>query len=151
MSEHYKTLSAVFPVIFRTVGQTAQVLLLRRANTGYMDGLWDFAGSGHVEADETASQTVVRECREELGITAPPQALTFAHLSHRLGRNGTRTYYDLYFVVRHFEGEPSRKEPEKCSALQWFAIDQLPDDMIGVRKDALRSCLQGIPYSEVID
>ena len=49
MAEHYKTLSAVFPII---INKQNQILLARRANTGYMDGKWDFAGSGHIDENE---------------------------------------------------------------------------------------------------
>lgn len=52
MGEHFKCLSAIFPIIMRTKDEKKQVLLLRRENTGYMDGLWDFAGSGHVDENE---------------------------------------------------------------------------------------------------
>lgn len=44
------------------------ILLHRRKNTGYEDGKWDIAGSGHVDEDETAQTAVIRECQEELGI-----------------------------------------------------------------------------------
>jgi len=62
---HFRALSAVFPVLLKAGGDG---LLHRRQNTGYMDGLWDFAGSGHVDGGETA-----RECREELGISVRPE------------------------------------------------------------------------------
>lgn len=93
MEEHFKSLSAVFPIILRDGDTGKQVLLHKRANTGYMDGMWDFAGSGHVDADETTTQALIRECKEEIGITIPPEELSFAHLSHRVGQSGARTYY----------------------------------------------------------
>lgn len=95
MGEHFKCLSAVFPIIMRTKNGKRQVLLLRRKNTGYMDGMWDFAGSGHVEEIETAMQAAARECKEELGITVKQSDIRFAHLSHRVGLNGARTYLIL--------------------------------------------------------
>lgn len=151
MAEHFKSLSAVFPMIFRIYAGQKQVLLLQRINTGYMDGMWDFAGSGHVDENESAKQAVVRECREELGITVELSDIRFAHLSHRVGRNGAHTYYDIYFVVDSFANEPYIAEPEKCSGLQWFDIDKLPDDIIGIRKQALHLYLESKPYSEVIN
>lgn len=150
MDEHYRTLSAVFPIILREIDGDRQVLLHRRANTGYMDGKWDFAGSGHVEKVETAKMAVVRECIEELGIIVDADDVRFAHLSHRLGRQGARTYYDIYFIVHKYDGAPMIAEPEKCSALEWFSIDALPMEMIDLRRRALEDCLKGIPYSEII-
>ena len=151
MAEHYRTLSAVFPVVMRLRREHKQVLLARRANTGYMDGKWDFAGSGHVDENETAIHAVLREAREELGIEIREGDVSFAHLSHRLGKNGGRTYYDIYFVVTRYGGQPYIAEPEKCSDLEWFDVDHLPPDMIPVRRDVLRRYLSGEHYSEVIE
>ncbi len=147
---HYKTLSAIFPIIIKQSGNTRQVLLHRRANTGYMDGKWDFAGSGHVDEGESATQAVVRECREEVGIHVQAADIQFAHLSHRLGLNGGRTYYDIYFYVNSYDGAPTINEPEKCSALEWFDVNALPEDMIDFRRQILLDCLNGVTYSEVI-
>ena len=70
--EHYRSYSAVFPILLRDGKDGREVLLHLRQNTGYMDGTWDFAGSGHVDENETARQAVARECREELGICVDP-------------------------------------------------------------------------------
>ncbi len=150
MSKHYKTFSAVFPLLFMTEKDKKYVLLAKRENTGYMDGMWDLAGSGHVDENETAMQALVREAKEEIGIRIEVCDVKFAHLSHRLGMNGNRTYYDIYFSVERFSGEPTITEPEKCSDLKWFDIECLPSDMIGLRKEVLRSYLESMHYSEVI-
>lgn len=147
MPEHYRTLSAVFPIIIGNENGKMKVLLARRMNTGYIDGMWDFAGSGHVDRGETASQAVIRECMEELGITCEPCDIRFAHLSHRLGKNN---YYDIYFTVERFSGKPYIAEPEKCSELLWFYLDALPHDMIEIRKKALENHLNGEHYSEIV-
>ena len=147
MAEHYKTLSAVFPII---INKQNQILLARRANTGYRDGKWDFAGSGHVDENETATQAVIREAKEEMGILVSVNDVKFAHLSHRIGKNGNRTYYDIYFFIKAFTGIPFIAEPEKCSGLRWFGIDGLPEDMIDIRKKVLYECLNANTYSEFI-
>lgn len=151
MAEHYRTLSAVFPMIFRKgEGNRRQVLLHQRANTGYMDGMWDFAGSGHVDEGETAGQAAVRECKEETGLDVDIADLSFAHLAHRVGHNGARTYYDIYFEVRRFSGIPVIAEPEKCSGMEWFDLEQLPANMIPIRKKSLENYQNAIYYSESI-
>ena len=147
MTEHFSTLSAIFPII---INESRQVLLAKRANTGYMDGKWDFAGSGHVDENETATQAVVREAKEELGILIDSANIKFAHLSHRVGKNGNRTYYDIYFWVNSFLGNPIIAEPNKCSELKWFSINYLPNDMIDIRKKVLQNCLSENNYSEFL-
>lgn len=112
MDEHFKALSAVFPIITRSDGTACKILLHRRTNTGYQDGKWDISGSGHVDEDETARAAVIRECKEELGIDVQVEELMFVHLSHRLSFD--RTYYDIYFVVNNYAGEPTIMEPDKC-------------------------------------
>ena len=147
MSQHFKTLSAVLPVVIRESGGRDEVLLLRRANTNYMDGKWDFAGSGHVEAGETASQAVCRELLEETGLVAQPKDTVFLHLSHRVKEP---TYYDIYFEIRQWTGEPAIREPEKCSAMGWFPVDDLPRDMIPNRRRVFLLARTGVAYSETL-
>ena len=69
MDEHFRSLSAIFPLIIKNVKNGIQILLHRRQNTGYQDGKWDIAGSGHVDEGETAQAAVIRECSEEIGLT----------------------------------------------------------------------------------
>lgn len=147
MSQHFKALSAVLPVVLREQDGREEVLLLRRANTNYMDGRWDFAGSGHVEEGETASQAVCRELFEETGLIAKPEDTVFLHVSHRVKEP---TYYDFYFAIRSWEGEPSIQEPDKCSAMAWFPVDDLPQDMIPNRRRVFLLSRTGAPYSEII-
>ena len=149
MSEHYKSLSAVYPIILKEEKGHQYVLLHQRMHTGYMDGYWDFAGSGHVDENESAIEAVVRECWEEIDIEVERKDVAFVHLCHRIGKNGARTYYDLYFVVSSFAGLPRIAEPDKCSDLQWFDITRLPDTMIIHRRDAFDHYLHHEVYSEI--
>lgn len=151
MGEHFKSLSAVFPIFLREKDDDVEILLHRRKNTGYQDGKWDMAASGHVDEGETAKMAVVRECAEELGIDVNVADLSFAHLSHRVSNNGGRTYYDIYFVVNKYEGVPEIMESNKCSELSWFKISNLPDEIITIRKAALDNYRNNIQYSEIIE
>ena len=148
MSQHFPCYSAVFPLLLREHNGKREVLLHRRHNTGYMDGKWDIAGSGHVDEGETARQALARECAEELGIRVRPEDAEFAHVCHRLGKEGDRTYYDLYFFVRAYQGTPAIMEPNKCDGLDWFPLDALPEDMIDFRRQHLYQALRGEMYDE---
>lgn len=147
MSQHFRTLSAVLPVVLREQDGREEVLLLLRANTNYMDGKWDFAGSGHVEEGETASQAVCRELWEETGLAAKPEDAEFLHVSHRIKE---LTYYDFYFEIRKWEGDPTIREPDKCSGMAWFPTDALPEDMIPNRRRVFLLARTGVPYSEIV-
>jgi 8-oxo-dGTP diphosphatase len=151
MGEHFKSLSAIFPIILKKKDDNMQILLHRRKNTGYQDGKWDIAASGHVDEGETAKMAVVRECAEELGIDVKITDLSFVHLSHRVSNSGGRTYYDIYFVVNNYDGMPKIMEPDKCSELRWFKINDLPIEIIDIRKIVLDNYRNNIQYSEIIE
>ena len=149
LEEPFKSFSAVFPLILDNSAIDTKVLLHRRQNTGYQDGKWDIAGSGHVDKNETAQTALIRECKEEIGIDVKLEDITFVHLSHRLSKD--RIYYDIYFLVKAYDGTPRIMEPNKCSELKWFSINNLPDDIIECRKQDIQNYLQGMHYSEKIE
>lgn len=108
-----------------------KVLLQLRQNTGFMDGHWACAAAGHVESGESALQAAVRESEEEIGILLTPDSLTALSTLHRTN-GGSRVLdqrVDFFFSCTQWEGEPRVREPEKCAALQWFELDQLPELM----------------------
>ena len=148
MSGHFRAFSAIFPFILQKDEDRTEILLHRRQNTGYQDGKWDIAGSGHVDEGETAQLAIVRECKEELGIDVKIEDLTFMHLSHRLSE---RTYFDIYFIVNKYVGIPSIMEAEKCFELKWFDIDDLPPDMIECRRIAIQAYKNKDYYNEIIE
>ncbi len=124
-------------------------MLHLRQNTGYMDGYWDFAGSGHVDENETARQAVARECLEELGITVDPADMEFVHLCHRVAGGDGRTYYDFCSEFGDTR-QPAVMEPDKNAGLRWFPTEALPENISTAVEVMLRPCLRGQPYSEVI-
>lgn len=40
-------------------------------------------------------------------------------------------------------------EPEKCSDLQWFYLEELPENLLEDRKEALANYKNRVPYSEL--
>ncbi|MCL2274540.1 MAG: NUDIX domain-containing protein [Defluviitaleaceae bacterium] len=128
---------------------STEILLHRRQNTGFQDGKWDIAGSGHVDKNETAQAALIRECKEEIDIDVKPGDIDFVHLSHRLSKD--RVYYDIYFIVKSYLGTPKIMETDKCSEMKWFLINDLPDDIINCRKQDIQNYLRKTYYSEKIE
>ncbi|GAA0474446.1 methyltransferase domain-containing protein [Streptomyces olivaceiscleroticus] len=106
-----------------------EVLLARRANTGYADGLLH-APSGHAEDGEDVREAMIREAGEELGLRLGPSDLRVALVMQHRSPEG-RPRIGWFFEARYGAGgEPANREPEKCSELDWFPLDALPDDMV---------------------
>ncbi len=101
---------------------------------------------GSVEQNETFRQAVLREAREEVGVTIAEQDLYFVHVFYRKGT--VSELVACVFECRVWQGEPYNREPEKHNVLQWFAIDQLPEKMIPAHRGVLGLIAQGVPYSE---
>lgn len=141
----YRTLSAIFLIIVKD----NKVLLQKRENTGYEDGKYDVAVSGHVEEKESLKEAVIRESFEEIGIKMDKQNIEFVTLIHKKDTDYHNVYMNVYFTVHSFEGDPFIKEPNKCSELKWVDLNELPSNLIKERKIALNKFLTGEVYDEV--
>ena len=86
-----------------------------------MAGLWEFPG-GKVEAGETPEATLIRELKEELGITVKEECLApFTFASH--------AYPDFHllmplYVCRRWEGIVA---PQEGQTLAWVRPNRLKD------------------------
>lgn len=147
MRERYKTASAVMLFLMRERNGKREILLQKRQNTGYADGMWDCGAAGHVEMGETMRAAMVREAAEELGITLSPADVRFATLTHKASPDGT-AYVNAFFCAECGEEEPHIGEPEKCAELRWFQLGALPENLLEDRRAALENFRRGIPYSE---
>jgi mutator protein MutT len=103
-----------------------EVLLMQRADTGYLDGFWAVPG-GSLDPHETVLQSAVREAREELNVILNPERLSLVHVLHTFPPAGNSLGF--FFVTSDWEDEPKNMEPHKCSGMQWFAFDHLPDNV----------------------
>ena len=101
--ERFKTPTAVILMVIRKRNGKEQILLQKRKNTGYMDGYYDFGASGHVENKETMKMAIIREAKEEIGITIDTKDVEFVTMIHDISKN---IYFNGYFKVTKWEGEP---------------------------------------------
>jgi 8-oxo-dGTP pyrophosphatase MutT (NUDIX family) len=120
---------ALVPASYVYLRHGDQVLLQRRANTGYMDGFWVAGAAGHVDPGETAAVAASREATEELGIHVHPGDLSFLTVMHRTdGTQDPREQrVDWFWTATRWTGTPQITEPQKCSGLDWYALDDLPE------------------------
>jgi 8-oxo-dGTP pyrophosphatase MutT (NUDIX family) len=120
-----------------------EVLLQLRQNTGYMDRHWAAAAAGHVERGETAYDAAHREAREEIGVEL--EDLQFVTSMQRTQHDEPiDERIDFFFTCRAWNGEPRIVEPAKCAALDWFALDALPDPLVPHELFVLRGLGTGL-------
>lgn len=58
-------------------------------------------------------------------------------------------YYNTYFKVTKWEGEPKINEPDKIEEIKWCNVDELPENLIDIRKNGIKNYLGNIYYSEI--
>lgn len=118
----------LFPIVVHTLIENAgRFLFLRRASTGFGDGLYQPPG-GHLLKGESVTAAARRECREEAGILVAPGDLK-PLCSIPYGSGGGQGV-DFIFLAERFVGEARIGEPHKCDDLQWFALDALPTNVV---------------------
>lgn len=125
--------------------QQDKILLHLRKNTGYCDGMWSLVG-GHVEDGESATEGIIREAYEEVGINLYPDQIRVVHVMHR---KTNRLNVDVFFDCRSWQGEIQNLELEKCEKLEFFPFNALPLNIVDYNSMALKHILEDKFYSEL--
>jgi len=122
-----------------------KILLSRRYQTGYRDGEYSLP-AGHTDLGEYASEGAIREIKEEVGVSIRKEDLTPAHIMHRHCGDHERT--DFFFSTKKWDGDLVNCEPEKCDQIEWFPIENLPENTVPYIREAIKSWHSGNFYSE---
>ncbi|PRY32745.1 NUDIX domain-containing protein [Umezawaea tangerina] len=120
-------------------------LLLIRRRGRYGGGMWHLP-SGKLDAGESVLAAAAREAEEEVGVVVGLPDLRHVHTLHVAG-SGPVPRLGLFFEARRWVGEPVNREPGKCSAVEWFDRDALPDGVIPYPLAGIRAYLDGVPFA----
>ncbi|MGZ9899670.1 8-oxo-dGTP diphosphatase MutT [Shewanella gaetbuli] len=96
-----------------------QILLAKRHGHLHQGGKWEFPG-GKVESNETDTQALIRELKEEVNITVNSSA-PFMDISHNYPDKHVRL--DIHLVT-DFSGEAKGMEQQQ---IEWVSLQQLAD------------------------
>ena len=116
-----------------------KVLLQKRANTNYEDGKYGFVG-GHVAKGETLKQALVREVKEEAGITIDENKLDCVFIANNTGK---KNCINFVFKTNEFDGIPQIMEKDKCTDLRWFEPTKLPENIIKLERQVIQDSNNG--------
>lgn len=115
--------------------ETDEIVLIRRSNTGFGDGLLSLP-SGKVEYGESLKEAAIREAQEECGIFIRISDLALVHLTHRFKREDDERL-DFFFLCNRWSGAPVNREPEKHSEIITCELSKLPHDMIDYHRNGI--------------
>ena len=121
-----------------------KLLLQRRFNTGWEDGKYSLI-AGHLDGKEQITHTMARETLEEAGIIVKPNDL---HVVHTMHRNSNQEYIDFFLVADAWEGTPEIKELDKADKMEWFPLDNLPENTLPHVKHAINCYSKKETFSE---
>jgi len=83
----------------------------------------------------------IREAQEEAGIHVASADIEVVGVMHRKADDGR---IDFFVVAHAWIGEIVNREPHKCDDLSWFALDQLPENVIPYVRRALENYRTGV-------
>ena len=148
MHQRFTVVPASYVFLLRDGEGGTEVLLQLRQNTGFMDDHWAAAAAGHVEKGETAYAAAHREAAEELGIHGLDLAFVTA-LQRTRNDRPIDERIDFFFTARTWTGEPTIAEPDKCAALKWVRLDELPEPVVPHERQVLEGLRAGrvAPYT----
>lgn len=99
------------------IRQGGKILICQRAEKGNCSNLWEFPG-GKQEAGETLEECLIRECKEELGLTIKIKNV-YAKTSHKYGE---REMDFIFFNAGIIGGEIKMKVHQD---IKWVTAQEL--------------------------
>jgi len=140
--ERFKLSLSVFMLL---IDKDNNVLLIKRSNTGWMDGFYSVP-AGALDGKETLLQAVIRETMEEVNVLVSEKNIQLVHTMHNMTHE--EEWIGSFFVARHWEGTPQVNEPEKHSEVRWVSIKNLPENIIPYVQRACNGYIENNSYSE---
>lgn len=110
-----------------------KVLMMRRFNTGYEDGKYDFP-AGHLEKGEDLRQCAVREVKEETNLQIFGRDLKCICYNDDILES---EHLNIYFVTKKYLGTPIVMECFQCNDIKWFDLHDLKLDNEILSKNVL--------------
>ena len=139
MSERHLTRTAVFVIL----EQDNKVFFLRRANTGWADGLLTIP-AGHVDQGDQVRESAIKETKEEACVDVEMDDLEFVHVDYLRDE-----YTNFYFKAKKWTGEPKLGEPDLASEAIWIDKNELPNDVTPQLQRLFKQLEEGTYFSEI--
>ena len=111
------------------IDKSSNVLLQKRSpNKILWPNKWDVTVGGHVDAGEFGRQTIMRECKEELGIDVKDDEIKFLVSSTSVyNKNGyiNNHYDECYLIMKDVDVKQLKLQEEEVSDAKYFSKEEL--------------------------
>ncbi len=139
MAERHLTRTAVFVILEKD----NKIFFLRRANTGWADGLLTVP-AGHVDKGDQIREVAIKETKEEACVDIQVNDLEFVHVDYLRDE-----YTNFYFRAKKWTGEPTLGEPDLASEAVWIEKHNIPEDVTPQLKRLFKQIEAGSYFSEI--
>lgn len=126
--------------------EQGKLLLMRRFQTGYQDGMYALVG-GCVEEGESIVDAMAREAKEEAGIEIKKEDLSIEVVIYRRREGPHKDAVHFFLKAAKYQGAIANIEPDQCDEIGWYT--KLPENTIDHIKRALKAYNEGIRFLEL--
>lgn len=116
------------------INNNKEILLQKRSsNKSTFPNLWAVSVSGHVQAGESSMDTVIREIKEELGLSVTPEKCKYLFTLKRenvFENCINRVFDDVYILVLNIDVNNTRLQKSELCEIKYFNYEKLKEMLI---------------------
>jgi ADP-ribose pyrophosphatase YjhB (NUDIX family) len=133
--ERFKVCVAVHLLLI----ENDKLLLQKRINCELFNNKYGLV-AGHINGNEDVISAIIREAKEEINIEIRKEDLHIVQVMNM--KSISNEYCQYFFTVDKYIGNIINNEPNKCSELKWFNLNELPDTLIEYERVAIKHFLE---------
>ena len=111
------------------INSKKQVLLQKRSKNKKMwPDMWDISAGGHVLAGEFGFQAIIREIKEELGLSVKKEEIIFIGCSTSINKKGdilNKHFNEYYVVTKDIDEKKLKLQKEEVSEVKWIKKEEI--------------------------
>ena len=111
------------------IDDKGNILLQKRSNNKKLwPNMWDVTVGGHVDAGEFGRQALIREVKEELGISINDDDIKYLVGSTSINEQGNiinKHYNECYLITKNIDISDIKIQKEEVSEVRYFSKDEL--------------------------
>lgn len=125
------------PSVYVALLRDNKVLLIRRRNSGYMDG-WFTLPSGYVDDGDRLAVAAAKSLKTEVGVSVPERDLSMMHVMRCYEPGSDKI--DFYFECLLWSGFVGIQDTDKFDEMIWADFKKFPHNIMPNVYGFLRHC-----------